>query len=80
MDGPESNGLRLKRQSSLRLGTIGDDAHEFGIRAKLAIHFGLAAHALNTWAETERCNFQHQAVTGNHRTTEARLCCEAKAS
>src|SRR6185295_3503440 len=72
MDEYELNS-ELMLRSSLRFGTIGDDAHQFGVGAKLAIDFGFAAHPLNAWTESEGCDFKDQAVSGNDRPAKARF-------
>src|SRR5436190_16505696 len=73
MNGSELNCFRLTLRSSLRLGTIGDDAHQFRVGTQLAVDFGFSAHALNAWTEAQGRYFQHQTVSGNHRAAETRL-------
>ena len=64
MNGELIVGLRL---------SISDYAGKFGICAYLAVNFCFAAHAVNARAGSQRCDFQHQSIAGNHGPSKARF-------
>lgn len=50
---------------------IGNNAHDVGVGAELAVDFRFATHALNARADAQSGDFQNQRVSGNNRAAKA---------